>query len=83
MARRRKSIDDIYSQLRRIGQMAGAGEGSGFYSTSRGRRALNAARSYENNISNMRGMTTYRNGVPFVNNTKKVSRSAYMGLNAG
>lgn len=61
----------------------GAGNGSGFYDTSRGRRALNVARRYESNISNLRGMRTIRNGIPFVNNTKKVSRRVYMGLNAG
>lgn len=83
MAKRRKSIDMIYAQLRRIGQMGGANNGSGFYSSSRGRRAYNAANRYATNISNARGMTTTRNGIPFVNNTKPVSRSTYMGLSNG
>lgn len=82
MARRGKSINDIQSQLRRIGAMGGAGNGSRFYETARGRRTLKIANRYESNISNARGMRSMRNGIPFVNNTKKVPRSTYMGTKA-
>jgi len=81
--RRRKSINDINNQLRRIGELGGAGAGSGFYRTNRGRKTLNAANRYINNIANARGMTINRNGVPFVNNTKRVDRRIYMGLSVG
>lgn len=63
--------------------MGNARTGNNFYQTARGRNARNIANRYTTNIANVRGMTTTRNGVPFVNNTRRVSRAIYMGLSNG
>lgn len=63
--------------------MGNATMGNNFYQTSRGRNARNIANRYTANIANSRGMTTTRNGVIFVDNTRRVSRATYMGLSNG
>lgn len=80
---RRKSIDDIYRQRARIGELGGAANGSGFWHSSRGRRVNEIANRYERNMANVRGVSFTKNGIGFLDNTRKISRSTYMGLNAG
>lgn len=63
--------------------MGNATTGNNFYQTQRGRNARNIANRYTANIANSRGMTTTRNGVTFVDNTRRVSRATYMGLSNG
>lgn len=63
--------------------MGNARTGNNFYQTSRGRNVRNVANRYTANIANSRGMTQTKNGMSFVNNTRRVSRATYMGLSNG
>lgn len=80
---RKKSINDIMAQLGRIGQAGNARTNNNFYQTRLGKKVRNTANRYISNIENAPGMTQTRNGVPFVDNTTKVSRTVYMGMSAG
>lgn len=85
---RRKSISDILAQTNRIIKSGGGGiyrnafrrAGKQSMSTAREWRVINASNRYVDNIS---GTRRYDKDSPGKADSRKYSRSTYMGLNAG
>ena len=80
---RRKSISDILAQTDRIMRRGGGGiyrTAEKHMSTAREWRVVNASNRYVDNIS---GTRQYDKDSPRKADSRKYSRSTYMGLNAG
>ena len=80
---RRKSISDILAQTDRILSRGGGGiyrNAGKHMSTAREWRVVNASNRYVDNIS---GTRQYDKDSPRKADSRKYSRSTYMGLNAG
>ena len=80
---RRKSISDILAQTDRILRRGGGGiyrNAGKHMSTAREWRVVNASNRYVDNIS---GTRQYDKDSPRKADSRKYSRSTYMGLNAG
>lgn len=82
MATRRKSIDDIYAQTRRISDLGVQNQGNSYFLSNRAKKVGETANRYTNNIIDRIAKPDSR-GVNFVDNERKVARSVYMGIAQG